>query len=300
MTHIVLAADADYLEYVPCLLMQIATHGRQCTGVVLLTPPGLDPLRLADLERSADGWSVQLQIVEVPQIADIAPPDAIQAHNHVSAFTFTKLLIPTLLPALDQVLYLDVDILVRDSLDPLLSWDLSHPIGAVDEIGDGALHLFGTTRVPYFNAGVLRMSLVALRRIDLLGSSKAILRKRPQLPFHDQDVLNLIFRDDHDSLPFAFNVFETIASAGLPSWKILNDPAIVHFVGPDKPWRDGYRSDFTREWRAVHAKATGLPAEQAVRYVGSRRTDHPRLLTRVARRARRVVANASGSRSRSG
>jgi len=290
MTHIVLAADAAYLEYVPCLLAQISVHGRSCDGVVLLVPPEVAPSRLRGLVRSADEGGLQFQIVEVPQIADVVPAEAIQPHNHVSAFTFSKLLIPTVLPALDQVLYLDVDVLVRDSLDPLLGWELTRPIGAVDEIGDGAAHLFGSTRIPYFNAGVLRMSLAELRRIDLLGKSLEILREQPLLPFHDQDVLNLIFRDGHDSLPFAFNVFETIASAGLPAWKVLDDPAIVHFVGPDKPWLDGYHSDLTREWRSVHARALSMAPEQARRYVGSRRIDHPGFLTRVIRRTRRATS----------
>jgi lipopolysaccharide biosynthesis glycosyltransferase len=196
-----------------------------------------------------------VRVVELPQIADLVPAQAIRRRDHVTAFTFSKLLLPTALPELDQVLYLDVDILVRDSIEELLDWELTHPLGAVHEIGDGAAHLFGSTRVSYFNAGVLRMSLARMREMDVLGSAVEILRERPRLPFHDQDVLNLIFRHRHDSLPFAFNVFEQVASAKLPAWAVMTDPAIVHFVGPDKPWHDAYSSTFTREWRSAQAQA---------------------------------------------
>ena len=268
MTHIVLAADESYLAFVHCVLAQLAVHARSCDGVVLLVPPGAHPDGCRSLERTASQRSLPFQIVEVPQVAELVPEEAIQSHHHVTAFTFSKLLIPTVLPDLDQVLYLDIDILVRDSLDPLLSWPLSRPLGAVDEIGDGARHLFGTTRVPYFNAGVLRMSLTAMRELDMPGRAQDILREHPQLPFHDQDVLNLIFHDNHDSLPFAFNVFEPLLNSGLPSWKLLTDPAIVHFIGPDKPWLDGYRSARTREWRSIQAEALCMSPEQTRRFVG--------------------------------
>ncbi len=272
MTHIVLASDAGYLEYVHCLLGQIAVHGPSCDGVVLVVPPGLDAAPLLEVERTGACVGLPVEVVEMPEVVDVVPAGAIRRRDHVSAFTFSKLLLPTALPAMDQVLYLDVDILVRDSIEELLGWRLTHPIGAVHELGDGAVHLFGSTRVSYFNAGVLRMSLARMRQMDVLGSAQEILRERPRLPFHDQDVLNLIFRDRHDALPLAYNLVEPVASVGLPAWKVLADPAIVHFVGPDKPWHDGYGSAFTREWRAAQASALSLSPGLAERYLQTGRS----------------------------
>ena len=60
--------------------------------------------------------------------------------------------------------------------------------------------------------------LAGMRRMDLLGSAREIFRERPRLPLHDQDVLNLIFRECHDVLPLAFNMFEPVAVAS-PTWK---------------------------------------------------------------------------------
>jgi lipopolysaccharide biosynthesis glycosyltransferase len=266
VTYVVLAADAGYLEYVHCLLGQLAVHGPSCEGVILVVPADLDDERLRDVERTGTRVGLAVEVVELPGVEGLMPAGAIRGRDHVSAFTFSTLLLPTALPGLDQVVYLDIDVLVRDSIEELLGWRLTHPIGAVRELGDGAVHLFGSTRVPYFNAGVLRMSLARMREMDVLGAAREILRERPRLPFHDQDVLNLIFRDCHDALPLAFNVFEPVASAGLPAWQLLTDPAIVHFVGPDKPWQEAYRSRFTREWRAAQGRALSLSPELANRY----------------------------------
>jgi lipopolysaccharide biosynthesis glycosyltransferase len=276
VTHVVLASDAKYLEYVHCVLGQVSVHGPSCDGVILVVPPGLDAAALMAVERSGAALGIPLQVVELPQIVDLVPAKAIRRHDHVTAFTFARLLLPTALTDVDQVLYLDIDILVRDSIEELLNWELTNPIGAVHETGDRAVHLFGSARVSYFNAGVMRMSLAHMRDMDFLRSAQAILRERPRLRYHDQDVLNLIFRDHHDSLPLAFNVFEPVASAGLPAWKVLTDPAIVHFVGPDKPWLDDYSSRFTREWRAAQAHALSSSPELERRYARSAASGAPR------------------------
>ena len=287
MTHIVLAVDGRYLPYVPSVLGQVGRHGSSCEGVVLVVPSGLDGSPLRELERLGAALGLPVHVVEAPQLGDLVPAAAIRASDHVSAFTFSKLLLPTVLPAFDQVLYLDVDLVVRDSIEDLLSWDLRHPLGAVHEIGDGAVHLFGSTRTAYFNAGVLRMSLDRMRELDVLGSARAILRERPDLPFHDQDVLNLIFRGAHDVLPLAFNMFEPVAARRLPAWQVLADPAIVHFVGPDKPWLDGYASTFTREWRSAQRAALSRSPELARRYARADAADGRRALVDVVIGARR-------------
>jgi lipopolysaccharide biosynthesis glycosyltransferase len=49
-----------------------------------------------------------------------------------SLVTWYRVLLPELLPVLDRVLYLDCDLIVTDSLDPLLDVDISgHLVAAV-------------------------------------------------------------------------------------------------------------------------------------------------------------------------
>jgi hypothetical protein len=208
MTTIVFAADERYLPYVPCSLSQVARFGRRADGVVLIVPQSVSAGELDIVTLAAARHDVALDVVRVGELAPMLASGAMRDSRHVSSFTYSKLLLPGLLPDLDQVLYLDVDTLVRSPLDQILSWDLKHPIGAVPELGQNGMQIFGSTQVPYFNAGVLRMSLERLRQESLWEQALGILAEQPFLEFQDQDVLNLIFRDRFDALPLAFNVLE--------------------------------------------------------------------------------------------
>jgi hypothetical protein len=65
----------------------------------------------------------------------------------------------------------------------------------------------------------------------------------------------------------AYNVFDSVAEASLPAWKVLRDPAIVHFVGPTKPWHTTATSKHAREWRRMNSEVAGLEAPIAREYV---------------------------------
>ncbi len=267
MTQIVLAADARYLPFAMCSLAQVAAHGRSATGVILLTPGDTDDESLGPIRRLSETLGVDLCVVRVAEIGQLSERGLVSDRGHVSAFTYSKLVMANVLPEVDEVLYLDIDTLVRDDLTGLLEFPLHHPVAAVRELGSNGARLFGSSRVPYFNAGVLRMSLERWRQDGLVETSLSVLRERPKLQFQDQDVLNLVFRDRHDVLPHAYNVFDSFSSVALPAWKLLDDPAIVHFVGPTKPWHSDANSRFAREWRTTHARILGLDAEDREAYV---------------------------------
>lgn len=295
MTHIVIAADAGYLEHAACMLRQVSIHARGADGLVLLVPPDVTEGDLAPTRAIAARYGVALDVVPLPEYADLLASKSIAERDHVSAFTYSKLFMADALPHLDDVLYLDIDTLVRDDITALLAWPLIHPIGAVHELGSNGVMLFGSTRVSYFNAGVLRMSLARLREMDVLATALEIIRANPRLPFQEQDVLNMIFRDDHDVLPLAYNVFDSLAAEALPSWKMLRDPAIVHFVGPTKPWHSASSSRFAQEWRSAQADALRLPAGLVSAYVHGDPDDRR---TRLAVTLARVRQSPAGRRMR--
>ena len=256
VTSIVLTADGNYLRYIPTVLAQIARFGRRSDGVALAVPEGLTDDHIAPVKAAASIHDIALTVVPLPehdreQIICFKP---IRDGEHVSHFTYVRLLLPDLLPDLDDVLYLDVDTMIRAPIDELLEWDLRHPVGAVPELAGTAAHLFGTPRAPYFNAGVLRMSLERMRREQLWDRSRQILETQTEVRWFDQDVLNLVFHGRFDCLPLTYNVSDMIVRQ-YPGLKVLEDPAVVHFNGPVKPWHPSASSPFAREWRRLNAQA---------------------------------------------
>ena len=250
MTSIVITPDEYYLPYVPCLLAQIARYGQRAESVIIVVPAETQCNSLTDIKSVATMHDISLDIVPLSQrdglrIAGFTP---MHYHGSPSYFTYSRLLLAEILPHHDDVLYLDIDILVRGPLDDLIAWKLHHPLGAVPElIGTGA-HLFGTSQLAYFNGGILRMSLERMRQERLWEQSQDILTTRKDIRWYDQDVLNILFRERFDSLPLTFNVSDMLIrrQLGLP---IFDDPAVVHFNGPTKPWHQAAISSFSREWR---------------------------------------------------
>ncbi len=256
MTSIVFTADENFLRYLPASFAQIARFGRHADGVTLVVPAGLAEENLTVAEVAASVHGISLTVVPVPerdqeQLTRFRP---IRYGRYTSHFTYARLLLPDLLPDLDDVLYLDVDTMIRAPIDELLAWDLKRPIGAVAEIAGTAKHLFGTPREPYFNAGVLRMSLQRLRQEQLWEQSRRILETRTEVRVFDQDVLNMVFRGRFDSLPLTYNVPDMFARQN-PTLEVLDDPTIVHFYGPVKPWDPAATSSYAREWRRQYSEA---------------------------------------------
>ncbi len=248
MTTVILAADARYLPYVPCSLAQLARFGRRADGVTLVVPPTVTTADVAGAAAAAAALHLEFEIVTLDQLDPLQARGIVADPRYVSYFTYSKLLFAEVLQHLDEVLYLDVDTLIRAPIDDLLSWDLRHPLGAVQELINGGTRLFGTARQPYFNAGVLRMSLERFRQERCWDQALTILAEQPGLMHQDQDVLNLMFRDRFDSLPVTFNVLDSCRPYA-PELAVLRDPTIVHFTGPNKPWSRSVQSPFAREWR---------------------------------------------------
>ncbi len=274
MTSIVLAADDRYLPYVACTLAQLARFGRQADGVTLVVDATANQSGLAEVAEAADVHHIELDVVAVSELAALYSDGLLIDSDYITHFTYAKLLLADRLPHLNDVLYLDVDTLIRAPLDGLLSWELRHPLAAVEELGRNSRRMFGTSREPYFNAGVLRMSLERMRQERIWEQAKELLTTRPGLRFQDQDVLNLLFRDGFDLLPLTYNVFDSLASENRDLWN-LRDPAIVHFAGPVKPWHSAAKSRFACEWRRQYAEALRANRVRGVNGLSADRSNPP-------------------------
>jgi lipopolysaccharide biosynthesis glycosyltransferase len=160
---------------------------------------------------------------------------------HGNHMTYSRLLLPELLPGKDRVLYLDSDLVVLTQIDAIWEWPMTRLLGAVP-IGVVAYsaperNLLNERGVPddapYFNAGVLLIDLAGWRANSISNRLlKIAWENRGHLAAQDQTVLNLFFSNDFDHLPARFNII------ALPStWPPKKAPdGIIHFVGTPKPW----------------------------------------------------------------
>lgn len=112
-----------------------------------------------------------------------APDTRVRSLNNS---TYTRMLLPELLPDCDRVLYLDCDLLVNADLRELVSLPLDYALAEAapenhlplleQNITQGILSA-DEASLPAFNSGVLLMDLAAMRGADLPGHVAGLLPK---------------------------------------------------------------------------------------------------------------------------
>lgn len=158
--------------------------------------------------------------------------------QHVSRATMLRLLIPDLVREDIRVLYLDVDLVVNMSLEPVFKVDPG-PTGIAMKssllAGDGLARWIGGTgkALPGYdwsrsgNAGVILMELATLRR----NAFTEFCLNYPEI-VNDQLLINLYCRGAYAELNREWNLFLRQDSELV----VDTDQFILHYVGPDKPW----------------------------------------------------------------
>lgn len=163
-----------------------------------------------------------------------------------------RILLPELLPDTKRILYLDADILITDTLIPLWETNLQGRIlGAVTNplypfMKNRGVEVLGLAHArDYLNSGVLLMDLVMMRQVDLVSRIEAYANANPGNIWPEQDALSVLLQNDGWlTLHPRWNVQNTLYELRsdqlpLPKAQIdeaLQEPAIVHFIGPFKPW----------------------------------------------------------------
>ena len=163
-----------------------------------------------------------------------------------------RLLLDRLVPAgFAEFLYLDADIQVVASLDPLLSRPVpaGHVRAALDPMAfrvrcgwrNGAARMQAAGIAPdrcahYFNSGVLH---IAREGWDAIGQAALAMHRAapPDQPFPDQDALNIAVGARVLPLSLAWNFPVFLRNAGLDR---AIGPSIVHYMARPKPWQGAF------------------------------------------------------------
>ncbi len=199
---------------------------------------------------------------------------------HIPAASYWRLFLARILPAdAARAVYLDGDAAPQRCLSALLGTDLrGKALGAVADCGTPWRAPPGVMptpvrceRPPYFNAGVLLIDLERWRAADTEARLLAYAERHAHaLRFHDQDVLNAVFRDAWRALDPRWNVQTSLYH---PAWlaapsiarparlAMRLDPWIVHAFGPEKPWDAAY--DGAARRRFLPLTADGGDADDA-------------------------------------
>ena len=163
--------------------------------------------------------------------------------NDLPTEAYFRLLLPELLPDVKRILYLDVDMLILDSLGKLYRTDLDNNILGVvrdfpftNDKNSWSYFLLGEFGNRYFNSGMLLMDLVAMRENNIVSRfTEFILKTSQHYLLGDQDAFNIFFFYNVKILEDKYNY---IAENQKILQKTNLEVVVMHYCGYSnpKPW----------------------------------------------------------------
>lgn len=157
----------------------------------------------------------------------------INTHNYITISTYFRLKLPSILPDISKIIYLDCDIVVNTSLKELFETDLKNNyIGGV--LDARVQHKRKWKNSNYINAGVIIFDLDKFRKNNIEDIFLEYTKKHiNEIETGDQDIINFSLKDKIEILPDTWNVQ---VSGFASRTNFTRYPKIIHYIGSDKPW----------------------------------------------------------------
>lgn len=251
--HVVaVACDDRYAAYAATTLLSAATASPADPFSLVVCTYGLNAKSLAYFKRVEALTKREVHVLDFAKSYESFPS------GRYTSTMYLRFEVADRLRHSTRMLYLDCDILIRESLAPLLDLDMrGNAVAAAQDFADLCGGPFvehhQSLGLPkgkkYFNSGVLVADLRSWREggfRDQLLNTLASLGDR--LTYPDQDAMNVVFQDSIRWLDLRWNAQLPLITTRMhyPDWKVelreaTNHPAIVHFSAPTKPWNaDSY------------------------------------------------------------
>ena len=251
MIHIACCSNEKLAPMFGVVVTSVGINVTSDDVMMYLLHNGLKRSTVKRLQKIADRYNVGLKFLEIDlEILKDCPVD--EKIHFGNIMMYARLLLPSKLPNLDKVIYLDCDLVVCKDLKSLWETDVNDV--AVTMAPDllyqdkATLSRLGINN-NYLNSGVIVMNLDYWRKHDVMKRLLAYISdKGNELIYNDQDSLNAILHDERRQLPVKYNVtphyflknpynypkemHEEIRDARI-------NPIIFHFLGKIKPWSLG-------------------------------------------------------------
>ena len=317
--HVVYAANDGFVRHLAASLYSLLEKSRDRNQVsVYVLSMGISKENTGKLEEMVKPFSCEIQILELGDLNRRFGTEVQAGGFDISIFG--RFFVGELLPeTVERVLYLDCDTIVLQPLDRLWKTDLKGNIlGAVMEptIYPEVKEQIGLkAEEPYFNSGVLLMDLKAWRAEGVL---KKLLdfysRFQGQLLAGDQDTLNGVLKGQIRAISPRYNFFTNYRYFPYrelvhlsESYRVISEetfeqavhhPAVVHFMGDERPWKAGNLNHYRRAYDIYLEKTP---------WAGTKREEGKRLymlayhlmdyLTFFCPQARRVISKKMGMKA---
>jgi UDP-glucose:(glucosyl)LPS alpha-1,3-glucosyltransferase len=266
--EVLCAADAGYGAWLGVMIASLLRFDHGAPLRIHLMSDGIDQATLATIAAMVEAADARLAIYDVTPVLD-ARSASLVVSAHLSRASYTRVFFGEIMPpAIDRLVYLDVDLVCRGPIGALWSVDLGAAVAAVARdcaTGTGpAGDLAAAARMArnrharriglpeddgYFNTGVMLIDVWRWRAEQVATAAARWTKDNAaRIELADQDPLNAVLRGRVAWLDDRWNCLAPWA------WREpAADVNILHFAGPDKPWHADYAGWGSADWLAAKA-----------------------------------------------
>ena len=242
---IALCADNHYMDKVETLIKSVSVYNHQVRFYVFNDELPTEWFQIMQKHLSVIGSEIVNIKITAHSLKNYHLPN-----EFLSYATFFRYFIADFVVE-DQIVYLDSDMIVTDSLDDLFYLDLKeYPIAAVrDYIPTGYLETF--------NAGMLVIPTKRWREENISHQLLALTEIHHENTYGDQGILNMLFGSQWLHLDKKYNFMVGIDNfmhlRGNHDWfssqyRLNHLPVIIHYTMEFKPWTHLTLTRFRKVW----------------------------------------------------
>ena len=232
--NICLSCDDNYSEHAGVVIASVLTNAKPTDEPVFyILDGGISDKHKQEILTLKKIKDCEIKFVKINEDS-FDSYKKVKSHQYVTLATYYRLKLPTLLPHVSKIIYLDCDVVVQTSLYDLFNIDLKgYPIAGVHDIKKHIVK----DNPSYVNAGML---VVDLKRVVELNLEQKFLEYTQKnidtIKVGDQEIINEVCKGNILILEDEWNVQSSNFTNRSSYTKY---PKIIHFTAKKKPWHYG-------------------------------------------------------------
>lgn len=252
MIHIACCSNEKLAPMFGVVMTSVGINVKSDDVMMYLLHNGLKDKTIKRLNKIAERFHIALELMEINTSLLKDCPTNKKLH-YADIMMYARFLLPSMLPDLDKVIYLDCDLVVNGDLKDLWNFDVNGVALAMapDHMYKDAttLERLKMTNGEYLNSGVIVMNLEYWRKHDVQNRVLAFIEENgTNLIYFDQDALNVTLQNERRKLPIKYDCTPYHLLRNLDNFpseiheeirKARIAPTIFHYMGPTKPWSLG-------------------------------------------------------------
>ncbi len=229
--NICLACDNNYAKYAGVVITSILRNANTDTSLsFFVLDGGISEQHKQEILTLKSIKDCEINFVPINE-SDFEDYKKVKTHGYITLATYYRLKLPSLLPSVDRVIYLDCDTVVNTDLSELFNVDMpTECFAGAHDIDKKTVKINPT----YVNAGVLVMDLKNMRAQNLEDVFLSWTKENiDTIKCGDQTIINEVCKGNIKVVDDTWNL-QTSDFMNRSSY--LKRPNIIHYVAKNKPW----------------------------------------------------------------